>query len=218
MDGVFCLRHNSFEHPTSMCMQCVQMKPINIVPNKPTYKPEFLNACGIASTPVPIFPFSRWINVSAFDVGCSNFRCKNGSYSLDMWTFVHPLCCTLTFPNNGFRSNSICFRFSSFHEWNSFNILKIYSMQQVACLPFRMILKTRCLHTQWWWMILFQNVLSIDKDTLSREISFCVLGFYRWGSKEYKFGRFCISEKNVEHIISKREYFWRKSKYLCLWI
>lgn len=55
--------------------------PIIMVPKSPTYKPAFLKASGIARMPVPILPFNRWIIVSKFDVGCSNVRCCDGSYS-----------------------------------------------------------------------------------------------------------------------------------------
>lgn len=45
-----------------MCIQCVQIAPRIIVPNRPTYKPAFLNASGMANIPVPMLPTNLNVN------------------------------------------------------------------------------------------------------------------------------------------------------------
>lgn len=81
IEGVDIRLHNSCEQFTNMCIQCVHITPIKSVPKSPTYRPAFLNAAGIARIPVPMFPLSKWISVSIFEVGCSRFLCCAGSYS-----------------------------------------------------------------------------------------------------------------------------------------
>lgn len=64
-------------------MQCIQIIPMADKPNNPPYRPAFLKASGIARIPVPIFPLTKWINVSTFDVGWSTSLCMWGSYFID---------------------------------------------------------------------------------------------------------------------------------------
>lgn len=45
-----------------MCIQCVQIAPSIIVPKRPTYRPAFLNASGIANMPVPMLPVAKKIS------------------------------------------------------------------------------------------------------------------------------------------------------------
>ena len=53
---------------TKVCMQWMVMTATKAMPITPPTSPALLMATGMVNTPIPMFPFSRWITVSALEI------------------------------------------------------------------------------------------------------------------------------------------------------
>ena len=53
---------------TSVCMQCMVTTATKTMPRTPPTRPALLMAMGMVSTPIPMFPFSRWMIVSTLEM------------------------------------------------------------------------------------------------------------------------------------------------------
>ena len=53
---------------TRVCMQWMVITATNTIPRTPPTRPALEMAMGMVSTPIPMFPFSRWMIVSILEI------------------------------------------------------------------------------------------------------------------------------------------------------